>query len=422
MADTVAQPGSDFKGRFEVTRETFEETVKGRDVEAQELDLKDALPDVFAHTQHIPRLVEKVWRKACDDILTNNRGIYSMKPDTLIIQFYFYKLEPVVAKVKVSLIKGRMPALLSSAMSDEKILDAPAPVDKEAVSEQRDVNAAKQKIARLESEGLTVNPSLELLHLWASRTVQNMITSGQTKLPLTREMMDVVSKSDITYLPLWNSSNQALIGSYGSITVPFSLSQYNTGETLRQELAMLFNAVFYLYSMMNKGQGALIIISCSLNMLQDKVVGELYMGILRRLGPEVRKNLIIEFKNVPKDSIPSHMVTLLDAVNQCVRAIIFETSLLTYRDYNKNVPKLHACGIDSAEGTFDENDQIRFLRKYAEFYNSKNLKTYIKNVSSMQVFKSAVECGFTYIASPLVRSARKDCFTAEKLPLSDIKG
>jgi hypothetical protein len=365
----------------------------------------------------IPRLVDRVWRRSCDEIIAENRGMYCYKSGT-VVQIFFFELTSAIAKAKIAVIKGKIPQLLQSARTDESVLDAPLPAA--AKPAQQAPKEGSQDLAKLVRDGMPENPTIEIVKLWLGRTMQEMVTASQ-KIPLTRAMIDVAGKSDITYLPLWNVAAQAIVGSHARVRTALPAQQWKTGESIRQDMAVLFAALFQLYTMHAKGVNGIAVVPVRVSTLADKDASELYMGLLRRVSAEVRKNLLIEVCNVPKETAPPSLVAAVETISQFARAFVFETGLLSFSAYGKQFPKLHACGYDSGDAHLNDAEQARLMKKYADHYGGAGVKVFAKNVTSPQIVETAVQSGFTYISGPAVRPAQKACFPVQKLALAELK-
>lgn len=414
MATEPAPSGT--SGRFEVLPEKFKEMSKGKSGDVQVLDLKEALPDLFVGTERVPRLVDRVWRRACDEVMAEDRGLYCYIGGT-IVHTFFFDMTGAIAKVKTSLIRGKIPLILKAAQGNEAVLDAPLP--QSTKPQQAAVAQGSQDLARLMKEGLPENPTPEVFRIWAQRTLQNLQAMSQ-KLPLTRDMIDVATRADISYLPLWSPAAQAIVGSVVTARSGVPPAQQHSGEPMRLDMASFFAAAFHLYSMQAKGQNALAVVTVRMATLVDKDAADLYIALLRRLSPEVRKNLIVEVRNLPKDSAPTSLVNAVEALSQFVRAFVFETGILSYPDFSRQFPKLHAAGFDSADVLVGDHEQVRHMVKYAETYKAGGVKAYVKNVSSIFVLNAAVKDGFAYISGPLIRPSQKTPFPAQKLAQGEI--
>jgi hypothetical protein len=412
---TTTTSSAAVSGRFEVSQEKFHEMTKDRAPDVLALDLKEVLPDFATGAARLPRLVERAWRRSCDEVIAENRGMYCVRNGTAV-QLFFFELTGGVAKAKVSLIRDRIPRILDAAKKDESILDAPLPQAAKSQPQPQGETA----LAKLVKEGLPENPSLELLRLWVSRVTQGMVTSGQ-KVPLTRDMIDAVGKADVVCLPLWSLSGEMIVGSAVRSRTALPQQQWNPGEPFRHDLVALFGAAFQMYSMQSKGQVALVAVPVRASSLVDKEVSELYMGFLRRLSPEVRKCLILEVTGVPKDSAPASLTGAVEAARLLVRAVMFETGLLAYADFARHFPRLHAAGFDSGDAHLPDAEQARLMKKYAEHYQKAEGKAYVKNVSAPAVFDAAAALRFAYVSGPVIRPAQKACFAAQKLPAAEIR-
>lgn len=404
-------------GHFEVLPEKFSELTVDRLSDVVFLDLKEALPDFVSSGGMLSPLIERVWRRGCDEIITAERGIYAHKPGATKVELFFHGLTDVMAKVKVSLIVARMKELLKQVEVDESVLDSPLPtiVRRAAQTEQK---SAKQEAMELLKEGLPENPTADLVRLWVFRETQDMLLLKQ-KIPMTREMALLTAKIDIAYQPLYMPQAQTVVGSVGCIKVPFPESQWKDGEIFRQDIALLFNATMRLYALIVKKQASIVVLPVRLATLLDKDVAELYQKFLRLLPPEVQSNIILEIRQVPKDLFSEAQVAALESVRPYVKAFIFETSPLVYTDYRKKFPTLHATGFE-VSGMFVKlpaSEQARLIKKYADFTSGLSLKSYIKDVRAPQIFKLAVEAKFSYVAGSAVLPEQKTCFLTQKVPL-----
>ena len=411
-------PSSSGGGRFEMAEAKFTELTKSKPSEVHKLDLKDALPDLFVGTDRVPRLVQRVWRRACDEVMAENRGNYAYTGGT-VIKIFFHELTAGIAKAKVDTIKRKIQQILKAVQSgDESALEAPLPgADKTAFQTAPPEHSS---LATLVKGGLPANPELEMVQVWAGRVLQNMMASTQ-KIPMTREMIDVASKADVSYCPLWNAAGEVIVGSVGDVKSAWGPAQQNPGEPYRMDLAMLFSACFQLYSLQSKGANSLAVIPVRTLTLLNNEIGELYIGLLRRNSPEIQKSVIIEITGLPKGTISPRLATALDKIQRCTRAVVFQTGLLAYNDYARLQNKPHACGFDSDDTHIGEHEQARLMKKYVDHYQVQGIKSMVKHVHSPFVFDAAIKNNFTYISGPFIRTAQKSGFTMQKMSAADIK-
>ncbi|MCK4944690.1 MAG: hypothetical protein KAS59_00295, partial [Alphaproteobacteria bacterium] len=354
-----------------------------------------------------------------DNMLSENRGVYHHKGGGKIL-IYFHELTPALGKAKIGLLKNKMLAQLENVQKGRSDPDQPLVSEKDSSPNKNEQKQpAETNLSRLIKDGLGNNPNLEILTLWMSRVLQNL-TMSTHKTPLLREMSDLAIKSNISYLPLWSASAQAIIGSICTVRSPISVNKYDTGEFLRQDLASLFSSCFHLYSMQSKNVQSLIVIPIRITSLNDKNFVELYLTFLHRLDSKIKKNIIFEIKNIPKDNLPATLKETIKTLEISSRAYIFETGILTYFNHSKNFPKLHACGFNAAEGNLSENEKLRLTKKYAEQYAGFGVKTYIRFVDDKKTLATVVKAGFTYISGSIIGAATKTPYTTKKLPLSEI--
>jgi hypothetical protein len=407
-------------GQFEVSPEKFFEMTKDRAQDIHAFDLREILPELFpGGSDRVPRLLHRVWRRSCDEVIAENRGIYAPKGTTQV-QIFFFELDPSVARAKVSIVKGKVPTILKAAQTNESVLDTPVAAPQRAAPKEQEKQGTAAAIAALAKEGLPDNPELAMVQLWASRALQNMVTANQ-KIPLTREMIDLAGKTDISYFPLWNAPAQAIVGSCLHVRASLPAAQQKPGEPFRQDLAGFFGAAFQLYSMQSKGASSLVVVPVRAATLADKETCDLWTALLKRMSPETRKNLIVEVRGAPKDVPPQSFSAAVNSIMQQARAVTFETGILAYADFTRNFPKLHACGFDSAEAHIGEHEQVRLMKKFGEHYAHAGLKPYVKNVSSPYVRDAALLHNYAYITGPVIRPGQKTCFPAQKLTAAELK-
>ncbi|MFH1157403.1 MAG: hypothetical protein V1721_00725 [Pseudomonadota bacterium] len=404
-------------GRFEVTFEKFGEIAGSG--ETLNFNLKESLPDFLGKSDRIPHSIERIWRRSMDDTLSENRGVYHHKGGGEIL-VYFHELTPALGRAKIALLKDRMLALLGDAQKGRTDPDQPSIAEKDASPDKNEQQQpAETALSRLIKEGLGNNPTLEMLTIWMPRVLQNLTISTQ-KIPLLKEMADLAVKSDISYQALWNASSQAVIGSLCAVRSPVPVHQYATGELLRQDLAALFGSCFHLYSMQSKNVQSLIVIPMRATSLNDKNFVELYLAFLRRLDSRIKRNIIFEIRNLPKDTIPATLRATIETLGFSSRACIFETGLLAYFDHRRNFPKVHACGFNAAEGNLPEDEKLRLIKKYAEHYAGFGVKTYIRSVADKKIMAAAAQAGFAYISGAIIDPVLKTPQDAKKLPLCEI--
>ena len=291
MSDDPQTTSNTLSGQFEVAFKKLKEVAGSG--EMLDFNLKKVLPDFLGKSDYIPPSIEKIWRRVVDNMLSEDRGIYHHKGGGEIL-IYFHELSPVQGKAKISLLKKEMLVLLEKVEGGK--IDLPTAEKKE---QQQPVET---NLSRLIKDGLGNNPTLEMLNIWTSRVFQNLTISTQ-KIPLLKEMADLAIKSNITYLPLWNASSQAVIGSLCTVRSSVPVRQYATGEVLRQDLAALFASCYQLYSMRSKNMQSLIVIPVRASSLNNENFVELYLAFLRRFDSNFKKSIIFEILNFPKNKI-----------------------------------------------------------------------------------------------------------------------
>jgi len=403
-------------GKFELTEEEFKKLSAGKEVLT--FNIKTAFPDLFADTDKVPRMLERIWRRAIDDILYETKGAYTNNGSTNV-DVIFDDLPPAAGKVKLDILKNKLPELLKDVENGKIDLDQPSEIaskPQKFKTEQKDVPSELELLIK---EGLKENPSIEVLNMWAMRTLQDVISS-KAKIPLTKDMIAINKNTNVIFSPLWTKSNQTLVGSSPAIKIGLPSKQYNSGEKARQDLILLFSGVLQIYNLLAKKEHPLIFFPIDFTNLQNKKFIELYIAFLKRLSANVKMAIIFEFKNVPKGSITKNIKEIIESIVAHGRSFVFETSLLTYADYKKEFPKLYACGFDMDSYPVPPGDLMRLTKKFQEHYTKQGLKPYIKSVKTPQAFTIATSLDFLYIAGDIIEPAQKEAFSLKKLSLDDI--
>ena len=408
MSDDPQTTSNTLSGQFEVAFKKLKEVAGSEEV--LDFNLKKVLPDFLGESDYIPPSIEKIWRRVVDNLLSEDRGIYHHKGGGEIL-IYFHELSPVQGKAKISLLKKEMLVLLKDVQGGK--------IDLPTAEKNEKQQPVETNLSRLIKDGLGNNPTLEMLNIWTARVFQNLTISTQ-KIPLLKEMADLAIKSNIAYLPLWNSSSQAIIGSLCTVRSSIPVRQYATGEVLRQDLAALFASCYQLYSMRSKNVQSLIVIPVHATSLNNENFVELYLAFLRRFDSKFKKNIIFEILNFPKNKVSIPLKTTIETLSLSSRAYIFETGFLTYFDYRNTFPKVHACGFNASEGNLQEEEKLRLIKKYAENYSDFGIKTYIRSVADKKTLTTAAQAGFTYISGSIIGPAMKVPQEVKKLPLSEI--
>ena len=380
------------------------------------LDLRELAPEMFSKTDSISHTMGKIWRRACDVVLCENRGAYAHIGGTKV-KIFFYDLVAGAGKIRVDAIRRRITDFTKMVQEGKELPELPLP----GVKKQTETPPSNPEMGKVLKEGLGANPTIEEVRVWSTRTMQNLIHGGQ-KMPLTREMVDLAIKSDISYMPFWNASTQALMGSLGTVKGSIPPQQYDTGEVARQDLALLFGSCMQLYTMQSKGRNGMVVLPVRFQTLADRDVCALYITILGNVSIEVKKSLIIEVRGTPKDSVPTGLVASLDTISRFVRAFVLETNAISFIDYGKSLPRLHACGFDCADAASGEGEKIRLLQKYAESCRQMGMKYYVTNIDSIDLLEAAVQSGYTYVSGPVIRPQQKLCWAVQKLSLDEIRG
>lgn len=422
MTSDKSSQGSVEQGRFEVTEDDFNKTVKGiSELGILSFDLKSIVPELFVRTDAVPRTLARLCRKACDEVLEQYRGCYT-SPRGSVVRVYFYDIPTAMGKSKLEAIIDRLRESLQLAQQDtigpaEIIRVDGLGAEKEGVKK---VGHSNPEITKILKEGLGTNPKIESIHFWVSRAMQNMLM-GQQKFPITREMAEVAAHSEVQYLPFWNHDSQIMSGSLVVVRSQVPAQQFNTGEIARQDLAGLFAACLQIRSLQLKNSNALAVVPLRLQTAMDKNVSEFVLAFLRALPPEIKRSLIVELRGVPASAVSTNLIAMVERLSHFVRAYSFDTGILSNVSYTRSFPKLYACGFDVSEVPMDEDEHIRLIQKYAENQKKHGMKYYIKGVTSPAVFDAAIKAEYSFVSGGYIRPMQKICWPAQQMTVAMIK-
>ena len=400
----------DAQGRFELRPPEFADKIFNKPKDCLHvLDLKDVMPDVFAGTTHIPSLLLKVCRQALDDLLFHDAGFYCHEEGSRI-RIFFDVLPAAAAQVKIQAVAQKIPELLKN----------PEAANPQGAGGGRDkgqaAHHADQDLHRVIHEGLSENPTKEEVNYWGTRVTQNII-HGHHKTPLVRELVDLAMKSEPYFLPLWNAHNETLVG---GICGAASVSRHNTGEAARHDIAVLSAACLEMLRLSMKKEQALVVVPVRISTLQDKNLFDLYLAVLHKLTPEMKKDLIFEIKDAPRDHITPGIKILFESLAPFCRALIVDTGLLAHAHYDPAAAKIYACGFDIAGLKMKGDELIRLLTKYAEDFKKHGFKTYIKGVATQEVLMAAKRSGFSYLSGSAIRAPQKTCPSVQRLSFLEL--
>lgn len=404
-------------GQHEVPQDNFDDIVAEKSVIAHTLDLKTVLPDLFINTQRVPRLVAQAWRAAADSALDETPGVYTYRGGTLI-DIAFFLLPAAAARVRLRDIGQSLAAAVSAPDDAHKsAMAAPAARTSARVLLMKELVAQMEgEIHKLNREGLGQNPGDEMVRLWATRAMHDMYHSRRT-IPLLPQMMDMVAQSDISYVPFFDGETAAIGGAYCGIASPVPPDKYNTGEIMRQDLAMLFGAAVQVYYLRSRLQESSIIVPLRQQTAAEFDVTQLYTGFLARVAPDVAASLMVEVSGLPAENAPLAVAESINSISNGVRSCLLDmgadrNGCGVLRNPLGQFPVLHGCGFSLKAAL--PGSWHRAAKNFVAYYRDLGLKTYIKDVSRPSDVETAKAIGFTYIIGDALGQAQRIPMLANK--------
>jgi hypothetical protein len=403
-------------GIHEVSPEQFDETLGAVPPGAtQSLDLKALLPEVFTRQPRgLPRLLGRIWRQVADDIAAAGRGFYTYRGNGVIDMFFGMATgegaaADFAAKVRIML---DAPPESEGGLRFQPAEAEPAPSDSEVSA---DAPPRFSDIAWLMKNGLGDNPSLPLLHLWAARLTHELVHSP-LKVPLLQEMLDLVARSDISYLPFWDSETRMIEGSLAQLRDPAPPDENHKGAVLRQDLSLLFAAVVQILYLGARGAAGTIIVPLRAATLADGPCVDLCHCFLRRLSREAAACLMIEVRGLGRTNVPSAIADAIRSLSDGTRGFIFATGAENYTNYRHAFPVLHGQSIDISGSSFEPRPHSVMIHRYARHCRKLGLKSFISGVADMRSLSTAGRAEYTYISGPVLLPAQQTAFARQALP------
>jgi len=404
-------------GRYEVTEHQFNESLKDEPREnILPFDLKLAFPDVLARSGKPPKIVDKIWRKTLDEFMSDYGGAYYPANNSTFVQIWVDNLPGPAAKAKLVGVAQTMGVVYKSIQGKENPEDAvnawfEKPKDK---SEAKSAPQLSPEMARLLQDGLGENPTMNMLEIWMNRVGSAMMHGGP-KAPFVTEVFDVMAKSALVYQPMWNAQAELLVGStpiYKGTVLP---AKYTAAEPFRQDLVLMFAGSFQLHALATKNIQSLIFLPMRYATLLNKGVHEFVMTFFRLLNPALRKSLIIEIRSIPKDGMSPGARTALQDMAPFCKAYTLETNVFSKDDYTRDIPNVHACGVDMSG--ISDVDVVMGLRRFADNNKGRPQKNFVRGLISRQSIKVAKDMGFAYMSGPAVHPIEKFCTAVRKHPI-----
>ncbi len=406
MAEAQTPPeGQVPAGRYEVTAEQFAATLKDEPRESiQQFDLKTAFPEILVGTTRLPRLADRIWRRVMDEAVSEFGGAYAPVKASTFVQLWLEHAPVGVAKVRMAALAARMADIHKRAREQGPDVDFESLFL--TLKDQRAAPQLSPELTKLMQSGLPANPAPDIFELWLARTTQALI-HAQQKTPFAKEIMEVVAKADLAFMPVWTCANELLVGAFAQVRCNVPANAYTAAEPVRQDMLACFAACMQLTVMVSKKVQALAMVSMRPATLSSKTAMDLLALFLSRVSPDVKKNLIVEVKGLPKGVLAPAVRTSLDMLAPQVKAMLLDTGLFAKDEVLHDLPKLHAHGFDLQGLPLPEVEIAAQIRKYAETHKRHGHRLYIKGMPMPYLVKVAKESGYTYLSGPAVHGPEK---------------
>lgn len=408
---------SDLKGKYETDMKQLRDLLKDEPPEAiQHFDLKGPFAELLSSGGKLPRLAERIWRRVLDEAVSEFGGGYSPEDGTMFVSVWLEKLPTGAAKAKMPTLAVRMKDIYMKAHDKGPEAELDQLFVKVEEKDKRQAPQLSPEMAKLIKDGLTPNPSPEIFKLWLTRTMQGM-SMAQQKTPFVKDIMEVVARADISYMPVWACANELLLGCFAHLRTSVPHASYTAAEPMRQDLLSLFAQCMQLSVMESKKVHAFGFLVLNYGTMMNKEAMDLVNAFMATLAPEVKKDLLLEVKGMPMGAPAPAFKTVLEKLAPHVKAYILDTGIFSKDKYGTTFPKLHATGFDVGGLSLPDVEIASLIRKYADTHKGQLQKFYIKGVSSPTILKIAKQTGFTYACGPAVHAAEKFLTGIRQFPI-----
>lgn len=385
-------------GRFEVPQDSFDALAEEQRVPVHRVDFREAFPALFEGSARMPRVLSQAWRGAADETMEKDKGVYTFRGGSTV-DFLFHTLPESAGRARLAEMQKSIARLLApeaarTEKAAQKALSAEAQLESD--------------FARVLREGLYSNPGDEVVRLWCARVMHELLYSNR-KVPLLPDMLRLVAGAEAAYVPFLDAETGKVAGSACRIACAAPVSAYNTGETMRQDLAALFCAAVQLYFLQGRGQQGIVVVPVRLSTVGDGAIADLYRVFLSRLAPEVASNVMLEFCGLPQDGYMAGSAETIQDIANAVRGYMFDTGVLLRRDFLADFPALHACGF-----SLTEKNVPTAAKRHADFYGNIGIKTYAKDARTEKDRAFAQSLDMTYIFGEAVGALQKNAFAQQK--------
>ena len=403
---------SAYKGRFELSDENFKNFRDEKGKDFQVLDLKPLFPDLLKNAERAPRRLEEIWRKAADACLAIDKGVYYYQAKDYLVHFTFEESSGALAKAKIDVIgeyikKSYDECIIKEDGSFE--LASPPPGAKAEKASEGDENLRK-----VLEKGLTKNPSIKEIKIWAGRALQNLHLSQS----IPSELVKLLEDYKFCYVPFWNAENGVLVGACCELN-PRGTHAADEGQIIRDNIAQVGGTRQELGRLLANNTQAVVVVPIYIKTLIEKDATEFILALLNKTPEPVRKCMIFELRGLGKNLIPAAAKGALYTISLLSRSLIIDTGILTQPDMSNEPFKIHAYGCNYNDVNLPEDQRLTLMKKYAATCTQKGMKAYIRNVPNIETVKKAYEFGFTYINAPTVIKPKLSCPKAARMSLED---
>lgn len=383
------------KGRFETDAQALVRKAGGGEASAQDIPIKDILPDCFAGSDRIPKSVGMLIRRTADEFLETTPGQYAFGEGALL-SVVFDGLPPAMVRLRTETLCEKIKS--AAAAKDDPEESRQQPVKSKETRKRQEPTALR----KLLKQGLPENPDDKTLSLWAERMHHDILHRTPEQF-LPQEVLLLGAQYKPAFIPLWFVTREVISGSF--CTLPGLPPPGESGERHRQAIAALVaTSIATLHFLEKEGQST-VFSPLPASLLHDQILFDLYVSILRAQPSAVRKRLGLEIHGLPAPPLSPHTQEKIALLSGLCRGVVPHANMLLPADYAFGEFRPFAHILNCPDLRLEPGDLGRVMAKAAAFYKSRKLKTIVAGIVTEQEMAAAFIAGADFLSGPILGSS-----------------
>lgn len=380
-----------------------------RDVMAGRVELVSLKPIVEHFADDWSRMAPKVHRLT--DYLIQKR----LSPDDLCTRSDDFSY--VIVFGRSSRAQARLKATLIAQDIRETLFGAGAP---ESMLGTADLALKEDDVVLVKPEGIE---TLDKALIQAGAERDRSTDKGVEWVSFEEEahaLDDFVDRLDIVFRPMWfvpkkvistYQAMPAVIRGPSRLTIDYRVLPDDAPDAayLRLDLRLLDAAASGHRAVVGRtGRRFLVSAPVHYRTLSAPASRSHYQAALRRLGQDVRHDLVLEVVGID-DAVPGPTVSnMIGYLGPLARNLIIRVHIATRRLERFRLPHVTALGVDLLEHELPSERLIPALDRFCETCEGLHFHSYVSGVTTRSQAMLAVASGFTFIGGQAVAEASQE--------------